>query len=190
MCEEMGRGERHFNELQAGYRKLASSWVIALFGAFAFLFFPTGDSNSRLGTDAAMIFTLALALVALAGIAAIWILDLLVYHRLLLAYFFAGQKLENDYSWLPRVRNNMSALNSSWPVLKKVVLFYAVCLAVCIGIGFGSLIQVLVPTSGLGTFGAVAVITFVLAVCALYWALQVVTKTDVEIREELEISVG
>lgn len=119
IVEEIGVQERHFNGLQTGYRNMASAWLLAAFTGIGFVFsdklnFPTYRE----------LVVAAIAAAAAIGIALLWVLDLLVYHRLLQSCFIEGLVLEERYPWLPPVRDNMMKTQKSEGVLFRVVGFY------------------------------------------------------------------
>ena len=70
-----------------------------------------------------------------------FILDLLVYHRLLEACFAEGLQLEVRHPWLPRIRQNMRGTLEGKGVLPRVRLFYqalVVLFPLVAGFGFGA----------------------------------------------------
>jgi hypothetical protein len=87
VVEECGEEERHFNNLQSVYRGIASTWLLATFGAVGFLLFNKDGELIHPGIAAAVCFA------GTFGIVLIWKLDLDVYHRLLVAVFREGQSL-------------------------------------------------------------------------------------------------
>ncbi len=101
LIQECGEEERHFNTLQSVYRGLASTWLLAMFAGIGFLLNLTSVS-----------LWCKHLLIALSGAATtvgvflLWLLDY-HYHRLLLAYFDEGRRLEGEFSWLPQVRRTM-----------------------------------------------------------------------------------
>ncbi len=128
---EVGAYERHFNEIQAKYRALASTWLLATFGAVGFVL-----SQDKL--DLPMDRLVAAGLLGAAGaigIVLLWNLDLLVYHRLLDAIFVAALKLEDDYRDLPRLRTNMVLSLDSEGVLPRVIWFYMAGVGVLLAMG-------------------------------------------------------
>ena len=130
MCENIGEIERHFNGLQAGYRKLAAGWVLALFIVIGFVVFSQrGKLNENF--DCLLPFVSALGVVAFIGILIIWIIDLGVYHRLLLGVFYAGKRLEEDNKWLPAIHHNMSALGPN--VMRNIMSFYVFAASLALG---------------------------------------------------------
>jgi hypothetical protein len=116
---EIGAQERHFNGLQSTYRNMASAWLLATFGGMGFA--VTQTIHVGLPRE------LVLALVALAGgagIALLWVIDLLVYHRLLISCFAEGVMLEHRYPWLPQIRHNMRTTQPGGSVRMRVIWFY------------------------------------------------------------------
>ena len=95
--------ENRFNNIELSYRKLASHWLLVALGAIGYLITIKYEGGE---IDWLLIFFIGLA--ASVGVAIIWYLDSHVYHRLLDAAYLAGKKLEDDYVFLPRIRNEMS----------------------------------------------------------------------------------
>lgn len=104
MIIELRATEQHFNTIKAQVRTLASSWLLAGFGAMGFLL--TENLSVPMPTEVAI---LAVAFAVSSGLMLLWMLDLLVYHRLLDAAFVEALKLEEKYPQLPQVRRNMIA---------------------------------------------------------------------------------
>lgn len=113
--EEICRSEHHFNMLEAEYRKLASTWLLAAFAGMGYIA-TTKDLPIAPGPT---IFALAAG--ASIGIQLLWVVDLLTYHQLLLANFFEGWRLEKAHSFLPPIRINMLAQGNTG---KRVRFFY------------------------------------------------------------------
>jgi hypothetical protein len=118
MVTEFGEEERHFNGLQSTYRSLASTWLLATFGAVGFLL----SERMGAGKDSKLLIA-AVGLASCLGIALLWTLDLLVYHRLLQAVFAEGVALEKAFGWLPPFRQGMLKAHRGG-VLRKLVWFY------------------------------------------------------------------
>jgi hypothetical protein len=106
IVQECGEEERHFNQLQSVYRGLASTWVLGTLGAVGYLMFGKESKVEHPELLAAVVCS-----VGALGISLIWVLDLKVYHRLLVAVFKEGKKLEDRFNWLPRFRTNMSEID-------------------------------------------------------------------------------
>jgi hypothetical protein len=127
-CWKLAEYERHFNTIQAGIRGLASVWLLASFGAIATLL-------KRKEADALWLSAhwviVAICVMGATGLALLWVVDQLVYHRLLNAVFIVGLKLEHDdhtrlplhasmYASMPK--RGFAALLSLFYVLPVIVL--------------------------------------------------------------------
>lgn len=119
LLKELGTNERHFNGLQAQYRAMASAWLLAAFGGTGFLL---EKRPALIVPNEAAIFMIALA--TSIGIMLLWILDLLVYHRLLAACFEEACRLEDEHSFLPSVRCSMRKSQPGGTATTRVRLFY------------------------------------------------------------------
>jgi hypothetical protein len=113
--------EHHFNRLQAGYRKMASGWLLAVFAGVGFVLSDLPDHMES--------FTfLFIALIFLAGAIGIFLLsiiDLKVYHPLLEANTEVGERLEEKYIFLPKIHQTMQ-IKKKGSVRGKTILFYRV----------------------------------------------------------------
>lgn len=129
LLAEISRSEQHFNTLEAEYRKLASTWLLAAFAAMGFIA-TAKDLSLPAGPT---IFVIALG--ASLGVQLLGIVDLLAYHRLLRAYFLEGLRLERMHRDLPQVRSNMVSQGSTG---KLVRLFYLASSVVPLAFGVGA----------------------------------------------------
>lgn len=123
LVKEIDDREKHFNGLQSGYRTLASTWLLAAFTGVGFVFSQTGWPVDR---------ELAAVLIALAGalgIFLVWILDVLVYHDLLIGSYVAGLELEQRYPWIPPGRSNFARLTVGVAVRWYIAAFYSAGIA-------------------------------------------------------------
>jgi hypothetical protein len=103
ILKELGASERHFNNLEAEYRKLASIWLLAAFAGMGFIL--KENPQMAIPREIALV---AIGLAASIGIFLLWIVDLLVYHQLLDACFMQAKKLEEKYKdEFPHVRSSM-----------------------------------------------------------------------------------
>ena len=128
LLAEITRSEQHFNTLEVQYRKLASTWLLAAFAGMGYIA-TAKDLPLPVGPT---IFVLALG--ASLGIQLLWIVDLLTYHRLLLANFVEGWRLERMHKYLPQIRGNMLAQGNTG---KRVRLFYLGSSLVPLAFGVG-----------------------------------------------------
>jgi hypothetical protein len=126
---EVGLFERHFNQLQATYRTLASTWLLATFAGIGFTLLN--------GKSIPIDWLLAAAVIAVlgaAGISLLWNLDLLVYHRLLDAAFYTGLQIEKRHTELPQLRTHMACATHRHGVIGHVMWFYIVGIDALLGI--------------------------------------------------------
>ncbi len=121
---EAGELERHFNQLQATYRALASTWLSATFAGIGFTI-VNAKSIQSIGIDW-LLMAAAISLAGAIGIGLIWNLDLLVYHRLLEVIFHTAREIERNHPSLPPFRIHMMEVTKSGGVLGHVVWFYIV----------------------------------------------------------------
>jgi hypothetical protein len=124
IIKEIGVNERHFNNLEIEYRKLASIWLLASFAGMGFV----------LKENLQMIIPPEIALIGIGlagsiGIVLIWIVDLLVYHRLLDAWFIKGQQFEEMHQELPQIRQEMIANQKDGDVTIRLRWFYTLLMA-------------------------------------------------------------
>ena len=117
--QEIGIQERHFNDLQSRYRSMASAWLLATFAAIGFVI----SRPISLDIDV-WLLAAGIAVAGSLGIALLWVVDLLVYHRLLDSCFIESLILEEQYPWLPSIRSNMMKTQRGEGVLFRVVVFY------------------------------------------------------------------
>lgn len=100
----MTTDENHFNELQQKTRVIASGWILAGFGAIAY-FIKSSQPSLELFSSFTMIGLVSLMVVV--GLFALWVLDQLVYQRLLNANFIAGLYREFHNKKEPPIRTLM-----------------------------------------------------------------------------------
>lgn len=116
----IGDEERHFNNLEMEYRKLASQWLLVSIGAIGFIL-----SKDELVPFNVWILVMAICTAASMGILVIWLLDLKVYHELLHGAFKEGVALENQFKdVLPKIRKNMLDSQKGGDIIRSVILFY------------------------------------------------------------------
>jgi predicted ATPase len=129
LYDKISTSEQHFNSLQLEYRKLSSVWLLAMFGGIGFLLakIPDTELTTRIILIGFISFGGAI------GICLIWLLDLVVYHRLLRAYFLTGLLLEKQYKeYLPPTRSIMRHLDSNKKqILNHVVTYYFLTSLIC-----------------------------------------------------------
>lgn len=101
---KLGEAEQRFNETQAGIRTLASGWLLASIGAIAVMLKAGGDGKWIIAPE---LIVVIIATLGCLGLAILWVMDQLVYHRLLNSIFLVGLRLEYADSTLPPIRSMM-----------------------------------------------------------------------------------
>ena len=115
--------EQHFNGLQVETKKLASAWMLGVFGAIAFII--RGDLKSGASLLDTGLLLVVIGAGANIGLLSLWILDQKVQQRLLSAAFDVGLLLERHNPNLPPIRS-MMWLNSRCKGMGRYnALFYA-----------------------------------------------------------------
>ncbi|TSJ44363.1 hypothetical protein FO440_09345 [Mucilaginibacter corticis] len=120
LVDQIGDKEEHFNHLQTDYRKLASTWLLAAFGACGYCL----KSSAELSFDGWYI-VFGICVAASMGLGILWLMDLKVYQTLLGAFFIQGVLLELKYdSWLPPIRINIVLSQKTGEIVSKVQYYY------------------------------------------------------------------
>ena len=155
--------ERHFNTIQAGIRGLASVWLLAAFGAIATLL--KRDEADKLWIPPEWVIGSICAMGA-GGLALLWIIDQLVYHRLLNAAFIVGLKLEQEEPGLPPMHASMYASAPPLGFARLLSLFYLLPIAALGAIALAAAVYAVGgdPASWDWALFAVAAVPAVLAV--------------------------
>jgi len=97
--------EQRFNETETGVRTLASGWILGAIAALGWLLEP-GKSPDEWPVPVGLL-AVAVCALATAGVATLWVLDQLVFHRLLDAVFLVGLRMEYASPALPPIRHVM-----------------------------------------------------------------------------------
>ncbi len=162
----------HFNSLESTYRTLASTWLLAAFAGIGFIL---KDIDSQHGP----LFIAAVAGAAAVGIFLLWLLDIMVYHRLLGAAFAEQMALEKRHKWLPQVAHGMMGAHGGSGVVPKVVWFYIASYTLLIGIGSVALVLGAVPDWDLSTqlLGMVGCFVLFGSTVALYMHSSATSRT-------------
>jgi hypothetical protein len=119
--KELGAYERHFNQIQNVFKGLASTWFFGGFAAIGFLY------SSKLVESFPTKLELASSLVALTvatGIVLFWMMDVMVYHKLLRAVVKKSELLEKSESFLPDLRKTMVEYTTVLNVRRATSIFY------------------------------------------------------------------
>src|SRR3954467_1267945 len=114
--------EHHFNDMETEVRKFASAWLLASLGAIAYL---VRQQLTGLLVDAKLLIVIV-CLMANLGLLILWILDQMVYHRLLNAVFLLGLRMEYMYPELPPIRTLMMVFSKKRGMARYLRFFYLV----------------------------------------------------------------
>jgi len=125
---ELGVMERHFGDAQLRCRAIASTWLLAMFAGFGFLI------SKDLNVFPPQMLIAALGFVSASALFIMWVIDLVIYQRLLDAAFIEGMSLEEGQPWLPQVRSNRRKLLKG-VALGRFTNFYAVAFGISYLIG-------------------------------------------------------
>ncbi len=128
--------EHHFNKIELEIRKLASAWLLAVFGGIAFIVRGQGISDDLIIGKQLLIPLLCL--LGSVGLFTLWIQDYVVYHGLLRAVFMMGLRLEHKHPCLPPLRSLMMAISGGTGMGPLMKLYYQIPMAVFAAIAAGS----------------------------------------------------
>lgn len=123
VLKELTASERHFNSLETEYRKLASIWLLAGFAGMGFIL--KEEPQMALARE---VVIMAIGMAASIGIFLLWIVDLLVYHRLLHACFEEAKKMEIVYPEFPQVRSEMEGTQAGGKVVTTRLRWFYISL--------------------------------------------------------------
>ena len=116
---EIGEMERHILGIQSLCRLLSSVWLLGTFTGMAYIL----SENLNLHIPNELIFV-GINTSGLFGICLLWALDLLVYHRQLVWIMAEGHRLEEKYTWLPKLRKFRQSLMCSVNASPRIIWFY------------------------------------------------------------------
>lgn len=96
--------EERFNSSSGGIRGLASAWLLAALGAIGWIFSTYDPDTWPLPMG---FLTIVVATLGCIGITTLWVMDQLVFYRLLNSVFLVGLKIEKDDNEIPPIRSIM-----------------------------------------------------------------------------------
>jgi hypothetical protein len=169
MMLELGEQQRHFNKLQTQYRTLASTWLLATIAAVGLIY-----SEKFNITFSYPFIVVPLCVAAATGVILLWILDILVYHEILVVSFDEAMRLETKYRWLTQVHNTyLQTQGKSRAVRVRASYFYVGAVILLMSVAGASIMQAcfslkpphycegllaLLASAALGTVGGSAMI--------------------------------
>lgn len=121
--------ENQFDSAQTTMRQIASVWLLATIGAFAYLLV---NADACTNNPMSRGFTVCIvALLGAMGLTLLWFQDQWVYQRLLHSVFVFGLKLEHDRTELRPLRGAMYTSNGN--VIRWQSLYYLIPLTLLVG---------------------------------------------------------
>lgn len=171
---KLAESERGFNDSQAGIRTLASAWLLVGIGAIGVLLRSEGGTEWLIPRSSLIVMVCALSGI---GLATLWVMDQLVFHRLLDSVFLVGIKMEYEDNRLPPIRSMMMATAEGKGMPRWQRLFYLVPMlaffVVTLLVLTGPLARSSGPAAGRVTGGASALDWLLLVVqgVVLTWVL-------------------
>lgn len=113
--------EERYNSSSGGIRALASAWLLASLGATGWLFNSYDPSTWPLPLGLLVVVVMTLGAV---GMITLWVMDQLVFHRLLTSVFLVGLKIEHDDPEIPPLRSMMMKTEEGLGTHRWERLFY------------------------------------------------------------------
>jgi hypothetical protein len=119
----VGEEERHFNTIEAGVRGLASAWLLGTFAASAVILRRPAEEDPWLPGAWLVVI---ICVMGATGLALLWLIDQLVYHRLLNSAFVLCLKMERVDDRLPPLRHLMKLASGDIGMESLLRRFYTV----------------------------------------------------------------
>lgn len=113
--------EERFNASSGGVRALVSAWLLAALAAIGWLLDP---SKPQTWTIPLGLLVVAICALCVIGVATLWVLDQLVFHRLLHCVFLVGLRMEHEDPSLPPIRALMMKSVEGRGTHRWELLFY------------------------------------------------------------------
>lgn len=122
--KELGTHERHFNNIQGVYRGLASTWFLGCFAAIGFLYTKADPQKIPFNPE---LISAVVSLAVSTCILLFWLLDVIVYHRLLVAVLEVAEAFENKHlDTVPALRSMMRNDTKAFRARLAITLYYFV----------------------------------------------------------------
>jgi hypothetical protein len=114
---------RQYNHLQAIFRNLSITWVVASLVAIGFLF---SFEKTEFPFDP-LIGSIFISIIGILALLFFWYEDSVIKEDYLNNLVYTALKLERKYSWLPRMHHNFLHLYKKNSVIKYKILFHIGC---------------------------------------------------------------
>jgi len=113
--------EERFNSSSGGIRGLTSAWLLASLGAIGWLFSSFNHETWLLPLGFLIVVVTTLGCI---GLITLWVMDQLVFHRLLSSVFLVGLKIEKDDPEIPPIRSMMMKTQEGFGTHRWERVFY------------------------------------------------------------------
>lgn len=179
---KLAESEKHFNDIQAGIRNLASAWMLAAFAAIALLLKTTKDVTWLVSPS---VLVGVVSFMATLGLVILWINDQLVYQRLLNAGFLVALKLEYDDQTVPPVRTMMRYSTEKKSTSQWMTRFYTIPMWGCFLVSVAATLlrkSIGDMSAGVDASSAVRILVSlcIVQLCACLWVQ--IMEPDVELK--------
>jgi hypothetical protein len=114
---------KHYDTVQATYRTMTSSLLLASFAAIGFLY---SLKPHTLPMNLAF-WIICIGIISLAATTTMAVLDLIYQERLMIANVIEALKLESQYHWLPKIHHQLLTLKTHPASPNRKSLFYIGC---------------------------------------------------------------
>lgn len=127
LMKEISTQELHFNRLSSTFKTITSTWLLSIFGGMGFVLVN--------GIEPLALILAGIGLMGSLGVYLLYITDIRVYQKLLSANFHEGRSLEQQFEWLPQIRDKMIQSQPNGSVRYSLSLYYFVGVGVPYVIG-------------------------------------------------------
>ncbi len=176
--------EERFNSSSAGIRGLSSAWLLASLGAIGWLL----SSYRETWPLPVGFLIVVVATLGCIGLITLWVMDQLVFHRLLNSVFLVGLKIEKDDKEIPPIRSMMMKTQEGlgthrWEsvfYLTPIFVFTLLSVVVLLG-GSNELFSTQKGSFSLNTF-YISIILVIFQIAGIIWVLTKLPSMSLEKR--------
>jgi hypothetical protein len=177
--------EERYNSTSGGIRALASAWLLSSLGATGWLFNSYNPLTWPLPLGFLVVVVMTLGGV---GMITLWVMDQLVFHRLLTSVFLVGLKIEKDDPEIPPLRSMMMKTQEGLGTHRWERLFYLgpifVFIMISVVVIVGASDELFLPNRKYFSFNTqlLSVILVILQLVALSWMIAKVPSMSLKAR--------
>jgi hypothetical protein len=177
--------EERYNASAGAIRTLASAWLLASLGAIGWLFDSYVPQTWPLPLGLLVVVVMTLGVI---GMLTLWVMDQLVFHRLLTSVFLVGLKMEHDDPEIPPIRSMMVKAQEGlgthhWEklfYLGPIVGFVLVSAVVIVG----GTVALFAPNEAFFSHDTrlLSIVLFLLQIAALLWMIRMLPTMTLQSR--------